>query len=151
MQPSAQSQPMKAQAVNASTPLIVEIGSSLPEGGQPGDEVVRAATPEAIHRSQLHQMHRTYQSRPCLLTHASNPIFMAPSFETFLKTTDPKIDLADRSSEERTEADDLDNAFGQALDLNSANDTDMLNDDADPLNSSASTRHKVLEIKNEEF
>lgn len=115
------------------------------------DDVLRTAAPEAIHDIQLHEMHKAFLSSPALLTHASNPVFVAPSFDAFVKACNPKIDVADRDRDLADEPEDLENAFVQALDLNSNNDTDMLKEDVDMLSAASASRQKVLEVKNEEF
>ena len=132
-------------------PVVVEIASDFLQDSRTNKEVMRARTAEAIHMSQVLEMHEAYQSRPSLLTHASNPIFQSPSFDAFLRATSLKTEQRDPSFEPVAESEDVDGAFVQALDLNSTNDTDMLDDDVDGLRSAATARQRILEIKNEEF
>ena len=97
--------------MNKPSPLTVDVASGLVQEGQPGDEVLRAVRPELIQRSRLHEMHRSYQSRPCLLTHASSAMLQAPSFQNFLKTINPPLEQVNPSSEDARESEDADGAF----------------------------------------
>jgi len=115
--------------------MDISLRSSVPAdaGGSP----LQGATREQVQMKRLFQMHTAFQSKPAMLTHAHNPIFSPPSFKDFLNTMHPKGAGSNKEPERQPDVDDPDNVFVQALDLNGVDGTDLLNEDAVALGSSA--------------